>query len=68
MPAANPDRWPVLGDEEIALVTQLMRAGDLVLVKGSQGMRMERIVKELMLQPERAPELLVRQSARWLAK
>lgn len=51
-----------------ALVQQLLRPGDLVLVKGSQGMRMERIVKEIMAEPDRASELLVRQSARWLAK
>lgn len=35
--------------------------GDLVLVKGSQDMRMEKIVKELMADPLRANELLVRQ-------
>lgn len=51
-----------------ALVQQLLRPGDLVLVKGSQGMRMERIVQEIMAEPQRADELLVRQSARWLAK
>ena len=46
----------------------MIRAGDLILVKGSQGMRMERIIQELMTRPELAPELLVRQSKRWLAK
>jgi perosamine synthetase len=33
--AANPDRWPVLGDEEIALVTQLMRAGEISITSGT---------------------------------
>lgn len=51
-----------------ALVQQIIRPGDLILVKGSQGMRMERIVQELIAEPERVSELLVRQSELWLAK
>ncbi|HTP56658.1 MAG TPA: Mur ligase family protein [Candidatus Paceibacterota bacterium] len=51
-----------------AEVRKLIRPGDIVLVKGSQGIRMERIVKEIMADPEHAGGLLVRQSARWLAK
>lgn len=43
-----------------------IHVGDLILVKGSQGIRTEKIVKELMAQPERAAELLVRQSREWL--
>ena len=45
-----------------------LREDDVVLVKGSQSMRMERMVKELMAEPERAHELLVRQDPEWLAK
>lgn len=38
---------------------------DVLLVKGSQAVRMEKIVKHLMKYPERAPELLVRQGSEW---
>jgi len=43
-----------------------IKAKDLVVVKGSQGMRMEHTVKEIMAHPERAEELLVRQDKKWL--
>jgi hypothetical protein len=39
--------------------------GDCVLVKGSQSTRMEKVVEELMLEPERAGELLARQDREW---
>jgi hypothetical protein len=42
--------------------------GDVILIKGSQSMRMEKVVKELMAEPDRAKELLVRQEAEWIAK
>jgi UDP-N-acetylmuramoyl-tripeptide--D-alanyl-D-alanine ligase len=44
---------------------QLIKPGDIILVKGSQSMRMEKIVEEIMAEPERAEELLVRQSTEW---
>lgn len=47
-------------------VQDMIKEGDVVLVKGSQVSRMEKVVKELMAEPERAGELLVRQDARWL--
>lgn len=42
-----------------------IKEGDLILVKGSQGTRMEKIVLELMAEPNRANELLVRQGKEW---
>ena len=47
-------------------VQELMRESSVVLVKGSQGMRMERISKEIMAEPMRAGELLCRQYGKWL--
>lgn len=43
----------------------LVQSGDLILVKGSQGARMERVVKSIMKNPSEAADLLVRQSAEW---
>jgi len=49
-------------------VQNLIQNNDLVLIKGSQGARMERIVKELMKEPDRASELLIRQEKDWLQR
>ncbi len=43
-----------------------IKIGDLILVKGSQGIRLERLVKEIMAEPEKAKELLVRQEDEWM--
>ncbi len=51
--------------EAIPFLTQTLRPGDVVLIKGSQSMRMEHIVKALMTQPDRAGDLLVRQEKEW---
>lgn len=46
-------------------IQERIKTGDIILVKGSQGARMERIVKEIMAEPSRAEELLVRQGREW---
>ncbi|MDD5032635.1 MAG: UDP-N-acetylmuramoyl-tripeptide--D-alanyl-D-alanine ligase [Candidatus Pacebacteria bacterium] len=47
-------------------VEEIIEEGDLILVKGSQSMRMEKIVEEIIARPERRKELLVRQEKEWL--
>lgn len=47
-------------------LAQEVGIGDALLIKGSQGVRMEKTVKMLLEQPERAEELLVRQDEEWL--
>ena len=49
-------------------VQELIKEGDLILVKGSQGMRMERIIEEIMSEPQNAKSLLVRQSRSWKSR
>jgi UDP-N-acetylmuramyl pentapeptide synthase len=39
--------------------------GDVALVKGSQAMRMEKVVEEVMAEPDRKKELLCRQDSQW---
>ncbi|MDP3646251.1 MAG: UDP-N-acetylmuramoyl-tripeptide--D-alanyl-D-alanine ligase [bacterium] len=46
----------------------ILKSGDVVLIKGSQSMRMERAVLEIMVEPERSLELLVRQDPEWLSR
>lgn len=49
-------------------VRDLIKPMDLILVKGSQGMRMERIVEILILEKNMKESLLVRQDKEWLKK
>jgi UDP-N-acetylmuramoyl-tripeptide--D-alanyl-D-alanine ligase len=43
-----------------------IKKGDVVLIKGSQSARMEKAVKDIMAEPLRAKELIVRQSEFWM--
>ncbi|RJQ24028.1 hypothetical protein C4565_10360, partial [Candidatus Parcubacteria bacterium] len=54
--------------EAVRLLEQKIQKGDLILIKGSQGVRMERIVKQIMAEPERAKEKLARQNIEWISK
>ncbi len=47
---------------------KLLALGAIALIKGSQGMRMERAVLEVMREPLRAEELLCRQELEWLKR
>ncbi len=59
----NPDRIFSFDNsiEAGRFLQDRIQEGDLILVKGSAGMAMEKIVKEIMAEPDRAKELLVRQ-------
>jgi len=46
-------------------VKSILKEGDIVLFKGSQSMRIERAVSEVLLHPERKHQLLVRQGKEW---
>jgi len=49
-------------------IKTFIRAGDIALIKGSQGMRMERVVEEILLDQKNKNKLLVRQDAEWKKK
>lgn len=55
-------------DQALSHVVDMVRAGDVILVKGSQSMRMEKIVKELLPDKFKAKDLLVRQEDEWLSR
>jgi len=46
----------------------IIQKGDLILVKGSQSIRAERVVEEIMAHPENKEFLLARQEKEWLNK
>lgn len=49
------------------VVRAMLEPNDVVLVKGSQtGIRLEQAIKEMLKEPSRAKELLVRQEEAWL--
>jgi UDP-N-acetylmuramoyl-tripeptide--D-alanyl-D-alanine ligase len=53
------------GNEVKEFLRDFIQSGDLILVKGSQGMRLERVVEAIMLHPEDKDHLLCRQEKEW---
>jgi UDP-N-acetylmuramoyl-tripeptide--D-alanyl-D-alanine ligase len=51
-----------------SFIKDFIKKGDFILVKGSQGMRMERVVSEIILDQENKSKLLVRHDTEWLNK
>jgi len=52
-------------DDALEQIANLPGEHDVVLLKGSQGVRIERATKALMERPAEAPSLLVRQDSAW---
>lgn len=53
-------------EEAGKFLQNMIQAGDIILVKGSQSMRMEKVVEEVMRHPEDKEKLLVRQEVEWV--
>jgi UDP-N-acetylmuramoyl-tripeptide--D-alanyl-D-alanine ligase len=51
--------------EAIPYLNKIIKKGDVILVKGSQGMRLERVVAGIMRYPENKGRLLCRQEREW---
>lgn len=58
-----PEPLAVLQD-----LQNIVRSEDLILIKGSQGMRMEKVTEALLAEPNNAKTLLCRQSEEWRSR
>jgi len=57
--------WFLNSIEAGEFMKDFIREGDLVLVKGSQSLRLEKIIQNILARPEEAKFLLVRQEKEW---
>ncbi len=55
-------------NEVTKILKKIITSGDVILIKGSQGVRTERVVYEIMKNKEQAGSLLVRQTNYWKNK
>src|SRR3989344_5489828 len=60
--------WFTTAQEVASFLKECTKENDMILIKGSQSMRMERVVEEIMAHPEQASELLCRQDDYWKNK
>ncbi len=60
--------WFMSPNEAGEVLLNKISDGDLISVKGSQGMRMEKVVEKIMADPSKARNLLCRQSEEWWKK
>ncbi len=61
----KPDYWFASPDEAADKILDIIEPGDVILVKGSQGMRMEKVSRALAADSKEAQDKLPRQNARW---
>jgi UDP-N-acetylmuramoyl-tripeptide--D-alanyl-D-alanine ligase len=68
-PNGRPSIFEFLNSIEAGnFVKTFVQKNDIMLVKGSQGMRMERVVEAILLDQKNKEKLLVRQDTEWLKK
>jgi UDP-N-acetylmuramoyl-tripeptide--D-alanyl-D-alanine ligase len=60
--------WFEKSTDAIPVMDEILQDNTVALVKGSQGMRMEKIVREVIADKSRAAQLLCRQDLDWLNK
>jgi UDP-N-acetylmuramoyl-tripeptide--D-alanyl-D-alanine ligase len=57
-----------MAEEAATALQELIKPHDIILLKGSQSIRLEKVVEEIMLHPEDKEKLLVRQELQWKKK